>query len=361
MMSQWEGITLKEINIGIIGAGTIARYHIQGLRHVQQAHLTAVADQERNAAMALAKEENISRVYDDPDALLQDPEIQAVIIATPPAAHASLVLKALRAGKHVLCEKPPAINYAQAEECRRAAVAADRVLMYGFIRRFSREIRALHRLLTDNDPGTFVTGEVYRLDRCSQARGWFVDKSIAGGGVLLDGCIHELDAALYLLGYPAVKTVDASTSNWGRELPQQLGADAGYAPRENKPYTHTVETSGSARLRFFNGGCLHVHAASVLFTVRQGTCIDLCFEKLGLRLENGHLTLIENRAGFGLCTIHPDFREPVDDWAQQEQHFVDCCLGLSRCIPNAGEGAKLMRIMDAVYTSAANEEPIQFS
>ncbi|GEM_PF-2793225 len=352
---------MKEINIGIIGAGTIARYHTQGLRHVQQAHLTAVADQERNAAMALAGEENISRVYDDPDALLQDPEIQAVIIATPPAAHASLVLKALRAGKHVLCEKPPAINYVQAEECRRAAVATDRVLMYGFIRRFSREIRALHRLLTDNDPGAFLTGEVYRLDRCSQAQGWFIDKSIAGGGVLLDGCIHELDAALYLLGYPAVKTVDASTSNWGRELPQQLGADAGYAPRENKPYTHTVETSGSARLRFFDGGCLHVHAASVLFTVRQGTCIDLCFEKLGLRLENGHLTLIENRAGFGLCTIQPDFREPVDDWAQQEQHFVDCCLGLSRCIPNAGEGAKLMRIMDAVYTSAANEEPIQFS
>ena len=202
------------MRIGVIGLGFMGTTHIQALRNVDGATLAAVCSSDPkklegdlsgisgNLGNAGEKLDfsNV-RKYSDVTALLADPEIDAVDITTPTHTHAPISIAALRAGKHVLVEKPMTLNPAEADELMDAAHGAGRLLMAAQVLRFFPSYRALRTELGSGAYGT-VRSALFRR-RCAAPawNKWLGDPSKSGGGVF-DLLIHDFDYSLHLFGPP---------------------------------------------------------------------------------------------------------------------------------------------------------------
>jgi myo-inositol 2-dehydrogenase / D-chiro-inositol 1-dehydrogenase len=144
----------EPVRIGLIGAGRIGTSHASILRtRVAGANLVGVADARADAATALADRLDV-RAYAEPDALIADPDVEAVVIAASTPAHADLVVAASGAGKGVFCEKPMALTLADADRAIAAADAAGVALQVGFNRRFAADFAAARAAIEAGDIGT---------------------------------------------------------------------------------------------------------------------------------------------------------------------------------------------------------------
>ncbi|MDX1980567.1 MAG: Gfo/Idh/MocA family oxidoreductase [Bryobacteraceae bacterium] len=144
-------------------------------------------------------------VWTDLDEALADPQVNAVYIATPVALHAPQTIAALAAGKHVLCEKPVALNYAEARGMVDAAQAAGRVLGIAYYRRMYPKVHRAKELLSSGAIGRPVLAEISCHDWFNAEdgrRGWLVDPQMAGGGPLFDIASHRIDLLNFLFGQP---------------------------------------------------------------------------------------------------------------------------------------------------------------
>jgi myo-inositol 2-dehydrogenase/D-chiro-inositol 1-dehydrogenase len=142
------------VGVGLIGAGAMGSFHGESLaRRVFGAGLVAIADPAPGVAERLAARLGCPHATTDPAALLADPAVEAVVIAAPARAHADLVVAAARAGKAVFCEKPMAVDLADADRAIAACAEAGVPLQVGFQRRFDRAFRAAHDRVTAGEVG----------------------------------------------------------------------------------------------------------------------------------------------------------------------------------------------------------------
>ena len=152
--------------------------------------------------------------WTDLEEALREPGIDAVYVATPVFLHAPQTIASLRAGKHVLCEKPMAMNYAQACDMVRAAAECGRKLGVAYYRRMYPKLHRARRLLADSVIGRPVLAEASCHDWFNNEdgrRGWFLDPAMAGGGPLYDTASHRIDVLNFLFGTP--RKVCAQLSN----------------------------------------------------------------------------------------------------------------------------------------------------
>src|SRR3954463_9264004 len=138
---------------GILSTARIAQRIIEGARLSQDAQIVAVGSRDLTRGQAYASEHGIPRVHGSYEALLADPEVDAVYIPLPNSLHVPWTIRALEAGKHVLCEKPLSRRPAEVEAAFAAAERAGRVLMEAFMWRFHPQTEALERLVRDGVPG----------------------------------------------------------------------------------------------------------------------------------------------------------------------------------------------------------------
>jgi myo-inositol 2-dehydrogenase / D-chiro-inositol 1-dehydrogenase len=149
-----EASLMEPVRVGLVGAGRIGSSHAEVItRRVPGARLVAVADHRPDAAHALAARLNCE-AFDDPERLLTDAGIEAVVIAASTQAHADLVTAAAEAGKAVFCEKPMGLSLDEVDRCIAATTRAGVPLQVGFNRRFSADFAAAHRLINDGEVGT---------------------------------------------------------------------------------------------------------------------------------------------------------------------------------------------------------------
>ena len=141
-------------------------------------------------------------VFDDTGEFLES-DIDAVSIIVPNKFHAPLAIQALEAGKHVFCEKPPALNAAEVQEMIDAAEKAGKVLMFNFNNRARPESQAMMKLIADGTVGTINSAQSQWIRRTGIPGfgGWFTTKELSGGGPVID-LLHMIDLALYFMGYP---------------------------------------------------------------------------------------------------------------------------------------------------------------
>jgi predicted dehydrogenase len=205
----------SKLRIGVIGAGGIAQFaHLPGYASMpDQCEVVAICDVNPETAKTASEKFGISRVLSDYHELLGDKEIDAVSITTPNAFHLEPTLAALKAGKHVLCEKPLGMN---ASECRmmcRAAADSGKILQVALQFRFSGIARFMRSYIDAGHMGDIYYARAQALRRRG-VPGWgvFIDKEKQGGGPLIDIGVHVLDLTLYLMGYP--KPVSASGKTW---------------------------------------------------------------------------------------------------------------------------------------------------
>jgi predicted dehydrogenase len=197
------------VHLGIIGAGQIARFHAEAIAAAGGC-LVAIADPNETAGRSLA-ERFQTAWHTDPRALLADPRIQAVIVATPNATHCELALAALEAGKDVLCEKP--MTTSAGDSLRLVRAVRDRpgvVFQVGYMKRFNPGFRLLKETLSRIGEPLAAEFRVLAERRPAPVQGWYQDPRHSGGGILTHSGSHLLDVQRYLLGEPA--RVDARVS-----------------------------------------------------------------------------------------------------------------------------------------------------
>ncbi len=211
----------RPVRIAVVGAGAVtAFHHVPGIRLDPRAQLAAVCDSDAALVEKRMSEWGPVRGTTDADAICADPEIDAVIIATPNFTHRQLVLAAVAGGKHVMCEKPLGLSAAEVAEMTRAAQERGVVHMTAFTYRFAPSMRYLKHLVASGSLGEPRHFRSQRfLDWPETSWGWRQYRHLAGAGDLFDMTIHRLDFAMDLLG--PLRTI--------------TGAVARFAPRTETP------------------------------------------------------------------------------------------------------------------------------
>lgn len=207
-----------KLGLGIIGGGWPGGQHARAIRANKATALEALAEPNEERAADFSQTYSPRRTYQDYNHLFGDPRVAAVVICLPNHLHFLATLAALRAGKHVLCEKPPALNSAEMRVLQEEAERRHLVYFFGRQFRFTPAIRRVRDLISRGELGTIYFAEaVWVRSRGipSGLGGWFTEKQRAGGGALIDIGIHALDSAWYLMGTPRpVSVVGASFQNF---------------------------------------------------------------------------------------------------------------------------------------------------
>ena len=198
---------------GIVGAGRIAESQMAPAIAAAPGHeLAAVSRRELDAAEQFAKRHGARRAYDSVEELLNDDQVNAVYVATPPHLHARQTVQAARAGKHVLCEKPMAMTTAEARAMIEACRAGGVVLTICHYQRFNARHQRIRRLLEEGAIGQVTAARINFSDRFPPQPGfWHHDPAISGGGPVMDLGIHCIDLLRYLCGPVAAVAALADT------------------------------------------------------------------------------------------------------------------------------------------------------
>jgi myo-inositol 2-dehydrogenase / D-chiro-inositol 1-dehydrogenase len=187
----------SDIAVGIVGTGRIARVHAAAYRSVRGASLVSCMDVDEATARAFATDFGLKTVANF-EAMIADPGIDAVIIATPNSLHARQSIAALAAGKHVFCQKPIALDLTDARMVADAAASSDRVLQFGFMLRFTPPLPALRSRVAGGELGELI-GSQSAVFGWEPNNEWFYDPR-HGGGVILDTLVHFVDLVLWVFG-----------------------------------------------------------------------------------------------------------------------------------------------------------------
>lgn len=201
------------LNIGIIGCGKIAQVrHLPEYAENPGARITGLYDLNAERAEALAKTYG-AKAYSSIEALLSDPAIDAVSVCTANSSHADVAVAALRAGKHVLCEKPMATTLADCERMVEAARESGKYLMIDQNQRLAGAHKKARELIQAGEIGRVITfrtafrhggPETWSVD--PGANTWFFDKNRAAMGAMADLGVHKTDLIQYLTGQTVVET-----------------------------------------------------------------------------------------------------------------------------------------------------------
>ncbi len=195
----------KKLRIGLIGAGGIMRgAHLNpGWFADPDCEVVAVCDNNKDAAAGMADDFNIPSIFEDYRELLEVEEIDAVDIATPNTSHAPMTLAALKAGKHVLCEKPLSTTTASIRSIEEEARKAGRLVMTAQSQRFSPSAVAIKRFVEKQGLGNIYHSRIHAVRRnLMPSSPSMIDQSLSGGGPCMDIGVHALDLGLWLMNFP---------------------------------------------------------------------------------------------------------------------------------------------------------------
>lgn len=198
------------MRVALFGSGWIQRFHARAVLEHPEGELVAAANWREPSLRELAERFRIPRTTTDWRELAEDEGIDAVVIGTPNALHAEQAVACLRAGKHVLVEKPMATSVAECDAMVAAAREAGRSLMVAHCWRFHPAVRAAREAVAAGRYGRIVKTRGYGVHVAWGPSGWFTDRALAGGGALIDMGVHAIDTARFLLGDPEPVRVCAS-------------------------------------------------------------------------------------------------------------------------------------------------------
>ncbi len=341
----------ETVRVGILGGGWPGQQHAKGYDASGGFKIVAIADLIPSRREKLQAEHKIAKVYADAKDLIADKDIDALSICLPTFLHAPLAIAALRAGKHVICEKPPALTAKEAKQIEAAAKKAGKVVLYAVQRRFGGHEQAAKQAIAKG-----YAGDVYharagwmRTRGIPIGTGWFTDKSRAGGGALIDIGVHVLDLAWYMLGQPRPLSVFGITHQRFRDL----------VPSERK---FDVDDAAFALVRFEGGKSLELSTSWAMNQPpqQQGMFCRLNGDKGAVDVYTPHGAMIY-RSFDARGESKPTPLKPPKTvlHAALMRHFRECILGKAQPIIGAAEGVQLMAMIDAIYKSGESGKSVE--
>lgn len=353
----------RKVRIGIIGTGGIAQgCHMPAYQAIpEQCEIVAVCDIRQEALDEGVAKFGARKTYLDYKDLIADPEIDAVSVTTPNKFHLEPTVLALLAGKHVLCEKPLAMNADEARQMCAAARESTGILQVALQQRFSGPMLFMKEFIDAGHMGDIYYARAQALRRRG-VPGWgvFIDKEKQGGGPLIDIGVHILDMTLHLMGYP--KPVSASAKTW-----DMLGKNPDlYNSGDYDRSKFTVEDFAVGLIKFDNG------AVVVLESSFMGNMDGNPFEtqlygtKAGaiVKAFGDDAVRIFNEQDKQLFNLVPANVPQVESAHTAEVHaFVDTIRRGGPSLVPGEQGLILNAIFDAMYKSSetGREETIDVS
>ena len=332
----------------------MGRSHVQAYQTHPAAEVVALADVDETRLNKAAQDYKIPKTYASGEEMLRKEKLDVVSIATPNKFHMPLTLAALKAGCHVLCEKPMAMNAKEGARMVAAAKRARKRLMINFSFRFTDQSWALKQQVDTGILGKVYYGRTVWLRRRGMPGfgGWFGIKALSGGGPLIDLGVHRLDLALWLMGYPKPVWVLGNTYDYiARPIARATGK------------RFDVEDLASAMIKFENGASLTLEASwagniaenELMETRLLGTEGGLIQRNLreGYEFE-GEIYVERNGTRFDM-KIHP----PVPAARNAMYHFVESILTGKPHVATGEEGLTVMKLLDAIYESARKGQPVK--
>lgn len=338
------------IRVGIIGAGWPGLRHAEGYKSAGGYVLSAVADLIPARRRKMMEEFGVTREYADAADLLRDVQVDAVSICLPNSLHLPVALAALKAGKHVICETPPALNAGDARKLAAAAAKAQKSVLYAFQRRFGGAEQAARLAIDKGYVGSayHVRASWMRTRGIPTGTGWYTDKAKSGGGAMMDLGVQMLDLGWSLLGQPRALSAYAMFSQRFRDA---MPADAPY----------DVEDAGFALLKFEGDKSLELSASWAINQPprEHGTKCQVFAEKGAIVVYSPQGPLLyRGFAANGEARETPLRLPKVVHYAAMMRHFKECILTGAAPMIGSAEGLALMQMMDAIYKSAATGKAI---
>jgi len=336
-----------KVGVGVIGVG-IGRLHLIGYTESPDAEIVAICDVNEERAKKAAEEFNVPNVFTNYKDMLALDSIDAVSVCTPNYLHAEMTVAALDAGKHVICEKPLTTNLKDGEKMLAAAEKSGKILMTAFNNRFRGDTQVLKKLIEEGELGDIYYGKTGWIRRkgIPGYGGWFTTKSKSGGGPLIDIGVHVLDLALWLMGNPKAATVSGAT--YAQFGPKGEGISA-YGYRDGGG-GFDVEDLASAFIRLDSGATLVLEASWASHIEKDDLYTTLVGTRGGANVDP--LKIFKDMNGVEV-DITPKFpNQPGHTY--EIKHFVDCIVNGKTLISTGEHGLEVVRILDAIYRSAAS-------
>ncbi len=348
-----RGMT-KPIGIGVIGTGYIAAARhlpaFQALQEEGKVRLLAVCDVGEDRLRRAAEKFEVPQAFTNYRDMLALDEIDAVSVCTPNFQHKQPVLDAFTAGKHVLCEKPLALNAAEGAEMVAAGRAAGRQLQVGYNLRFGSGAQSVKRFVDDGKLGEIYYARAQALRRRGiPSHGHFTDKSKQGGGPLIDIGAHVLDLSLWLMGFPKPVSVSGQTQAKFGYREGVIGLRGQWDPKK-----FTVEDFGIGLVRFDSGATLVLESSfaaniaqdqfqTTLMGSEGGAFVDM--------IQDANTRLFREESGT-LTDTSPVFLPQVHTHDAEIRAFVQALIDDTPVLVPGEQALMVTQILDALYQSA---------
>ena len=317
---------MKKLKICIIGVGCLGYEHACNIANrVPGSELVAISDANFDRAKQVAEELGVTAVYQDPKALCEDPNVEAVAIITNTASHVDMIKLAMDAGKHVFCEKPLADTVEKCKEAE-AIIAAhpDLIFMLGFMRRYDHSYQIAKQKMDRGDIGDIILVRCYSQDPISIIEGT-LEYAPRSGGQFIDMSIHDFDLIRWLTG----------------SEPRKLWAIGGcYEFKQYKDWDDGDNVAGLMQMEndamaFFFAGRAAAHGSHVETEIigTRGT----------LRISSVPTdSLVEVMSEHGVCReCYQDFISRWHDaYIKEMEVFCDCVENHKPATPNVYDGTK---------------------
>ena len=364
-------MSTKKVKIGIIGCGGIANgKHMPSLSKLDNVEMVAFCDIIEERAVQAAKQYGCAdaKVYTDYTELLKDASIEVVHVLTPNSSHSPISVAAMKADKHVMCEKPMAKSYAEAQVMLKTAKETGKKLTIGYQGRFRPDSLYLKKACEAGDLGEIYYARAQAVRRRAVPTwGVFLDEEKQGGGPLIDIGTHALDLTLWMMDNYEPASVTGSVY---RKLADTENAANAWGPWDPKKFT--VEDSAFGMIKMKNGATIWLEASWALNTllVDEAKTI-LCGTKAGADMmgENDSLRIngerfsktytqeVDSNAG-GVAFYDGASASPADVEAKM---WIDHVLDDSKPLLTKPEQAIVVtQLLEAIYESAKTGKTITF-
>ncbi|GAB1371937.1 Gfo/Idh/MocA family oxidoreductase [Candidatus Kapaibacterium sp.] len=330
---------MNTVKIGVIGTGEISQnFHLPIHYRIPNVELFAIYDRNRTKAQLIAEKYEIPHVCSSVEEMLKIEELNAVDICTSTDTHVDFAVAAIEAGKHTLIEKPIARNYAEALKIYEAEQKADVKVMVATNQRFRYDAKMLKSFVQNGDIGDifYVQGSWLQQKRSAE---WRQQIERSGGGVLVDLGISLIDSLMWICDFPDVQSVSANTF---------------------KHLTGKVEDVAIANIKFRNGSIATLEMSWSLFSSRNTFGFNVYGSKGSAKINPVQLYKVNGDIYQPVTNtdLHTNMEIFRKSFESEIKHFINSILGYTPIVSTVEEAVTIMKLIDAMYTSAAEGKEI---
>jgi len=337
---------MEKIKVAIVGAGNIAQTaHLPAYQKRTDIEITGIADLNLERAQQAAEKFGIPRAFSSIEEMLENVECDYVDICVWNRSHSSCAIAAARAGKHILCEKPMALNLEHALEMKKEIEKAGVTFMLAVPTRYSGEAQLLREMVDAGKLGDIYYAKTAYVRRRGTPVGWFTDTTKSGGGPVIDIGVHCIDRTWFLMGNPKPVRVSASTSYAIGDF-KTRGVNR-WVALDSDVTAFDTEDSACGVVHFENGAAM-MFEVSWAINAPGESYTQICGSKAGARLDP--LTVYGEECGY-LSDMKPQ-ADDVNIFSAEIEHFIDCLRTGKKPASDLDQAVTMQRILQGIYDSA---------